>query len=126
MESYIIAEGLSTPKITLDKENNIYEITGNSLPEDVLGFYAPVFQWVENYLLQPNRRTEIKIKLVYFNSSSSKAILDILTLLEELVVKGLEVEVIWYYLDIDEDMLSTGREFAGMLKIPFTFLSYMQ
>jgi hypothetical protein len=126
MEPLIIYEGQSTPKIVLDKANEKFEIAGNSLPEDVLGFYSPVFNWFEEYIKQPNRQTELHIKLMYFNSSSSKAILDILNMLEEVAVKGFGVEIFWYYLEIDEDMLETGKEFEGMLKLPFQFISYMQ
>ena len=126
MEPLIIIEGQSTPKIVLDKANEKFEISGNSLPEDVLGFYSPIFNWFEEYIKQPNRKTELHIKLMYFNSSSSKAILDILNILEEAVVKGFGVEIFWYYLEIDEDMLSTGKEFEGMLKLPFHFISYIQ
>jgi len=46
MESLIIKEGQSTPKIVLDKTNDKFEIAGNSLPEDVLGFYSPIFKLV--------------------------------------------------------------------------------
>jgi hypothetical protein len=126
METLILDEGQSTPKIVLDKENEKFEIAGNSLPEDVLGFYAPVFNWFEEYVKQPNRNTALHIKLMYFNSSSSKAILDVLNILEEVVVKGFGVEIFWYYLEIDEDMLATGKEFEGMLKLPFHFISYIQ
>jgi hypothetical protein len=126
MEPLIIYEGQSTPKIVLDNANEKFEIAGNSLPEDVLGFYSPVFNWFEEYIKQPNRQTELHIKLMYFNSSSSKAILDILNMLEEVAVKGFGIEIFWYYLEIDEDMLATGKEFEGMLKLPFHFISYVQ
>jgi hypothetical protein len=126
MESLIIKEGQSTPKIVLDKTNDKFEIAGNSLPEDVLGFYSPIFNWFEEYIKQPNTKTELHIKLMYFNSSSSKAILDILNILEDVVLKGFAVDVFWYYLEMDEDMLATGKEFEGMLKLPFHFISYIQ
>jgi hypothetical protein len=126
MEPMIIKEGQSTPKIVLDKVNEKFEISGNSLPEDVLRFYSPVFNWIEEYIKQPNRKTELHIKLMYFNSSSSKALLDVLNMFEEVVVNGFIVEIFWYYLEIDEDMLETGKEFEGMLKLPFHFISYVQ
>jgi hypothetical protein len=126
MEALNIAEAQSTPKVVLDKTYGRFEITGNSLPEDVLGFYAPIFNWIEEYIKIPNQHTEIHIKLNYFNSSSSKAILDILTMLEPIINTGRTVEVVWHYLDLDEDMLSTGKEFEEILKVRFTFVSYYQ
>lgn len=124
MESLIIPEGQSTPNIILDKAKGKIEIIGNSLPEDVLGFYSPVFSWIEKYIADPNPRTEVHIKLSYFNSSSAKAILDILTMLDEIAKKNQQIEIIWHYLDLDEDMLSTGKEFESMLNIPFQFVPF--
>jgi hypothetical protein len=126
MEPLIISEGESTPKIILDKEKNKFEISGISLPEDVFEFYAPVFKWIEEYVKKPNQKTELIIKFNYFNTSSSKIILEILNKLDELKKKGFDVTISWYYLEMDEDMLSTGKEFESMLTIPFTFLTYMQ
>jgi len=126
MEPLIISEGESTPKIILDKEKNKFEISGISLPEDVFEFYAPVFKWIEEYVKKPNQKTELIIKFNYFNTSSSKIILEILNKLDELKKKGFDVIISWYYLEMDEDMLSTGKEFESMLTIPFTFLTYMQ
>jgi hypothetical protein len=126
MESLIIPEGQSTPAINFDTQNGKFEINGNSLPEDVLEFYSPVFKWVEQYIRQPGPIAEIHIKLSYFNSSSSKAILDILTMFEALTDMKVNISVVWHYLDLDEDMLHTGKEFEGMLKLPFQFVTYFQ
>jgi len=124
MEPLNIKEGESTPKIILDKEKNKFEISGISLPEDVFTFFAPVFKWFEEYIKQPNPSTELLVKLNYFNTASSKIILDILIKLEELKKKGFEISVIWYHLDMDEDILSTGKEFESMLSIPFKFVAH--
>ncbi len=124
MEPLTIKEGEATPKIILDKEKNKFEISGISLPEDVFSFFAPVFAWMEEYIKQPNPNTEFFVKLNYFNTASSKIILDILIKLEEIKKKGFEVSVAWYHLDMDEDILSTGKEFESMLTIPFKFIAH--
>lgn len=126
MEPLHIKEGQSTPNVSLNNKTGKLEFTGNSLPEDAVGFYAPVFNWIEDYVKLPAPETEVNIRLSYFNSSSSKAILDMLTMLESIAISGQKIEVIWHYLDLDEDMLSTGKEFEAMLKIPFSFLTYLQ
>jgi SiaC family regulatory phosphoprotein len=124
MEALNIKEEEGTPKIILDKDHNIFEITGNSLPENILGFYAPVFNWIEEYVKQPNQITKFVVKLNYFNSSSSKIILDLIITLSSLVLRGYKVEVEWFYMDMDEDNLQTGKEFEGFAKIPFKFIPY--
>lgn len=126
MEALIISEGQSTPDVVFNPTSGKFRITGNSLPEDVLGFYSPIFTWVKEYALQPNAYTEVEVKLNYFNSASSKAILDILSILESITQQGKEVKINWHYNELDEDMLAIGREFESMLKIPFEFFSYIQ
>jgi hypothetical protein len=124
MDALFIKEDEGTPRIVLDKDNNTFEVSGNSLPEDIIGFYAPVFNWIEEYMQQPNPITKFVIRLNYFNSSSSKAILDLITLLAELSRKGYQVEVEWHYMEMDDDNLQTGKEFQAFTKIPFKFIPY--
>jgi len=124
MDALIIKEDEGIPKIILDKERNIFEISGNSLPEDIIGFYLPVYKWIEEYSKQPNPVTKLVVKLNYFNSSSSKAILDIIYNLAEISYKGFKVEVEWHYMEMDDDNLLTGKEFEGFAKIPFKFIPY--
>jgi hypothetical protein len=125
MKPLIIQEETSTPKVVLDSDNNKFEISGNSLPEDVMSFYMPIFNWLDEYKKQPNARTEFVFRLSYFNSASAKIILDVLNSLEEIATTGKPVEIRWHYMEIDEDMLATGKEFESMLKMPFTYITYM-
>jgi hypothetical protein len=106
-----------TPKIILDKTNGIFEISGRSLPEDSVEFYRPVLEWIENYAKDPNPTTEFCFKLEYFNTSSSKLILDVLSSLEE--IKGMKIE--WCYQEDDEDMEEAGKEFSELVEIPFAY-----
>lgn len=109
-----------TPTILLDKKNGILEISGRSLPEDSAEFYKPVIEWINNYAADANPTTEFAFKLEYFNTASSKLILDVLSALEE--IKGMKVT--WYFHDDDEDMEEAGQEFSELVEIPFEFKTY--
>jgi len=109
-----------TPKIMLDKKNGIFEISGRSLPEDSAEFYRPVLEWIENYGNDANPSTEFAFKLEYFNTASSKLILDVLSALED--IKGMKI--IWYFHEDDEDMEEAGQEFSELVEIPFEFKTY--
>ena len=74
-----------TPNVTLDPENEIFEISGRSLPEDVAAFYEPILDWIDLYAEEALAKTVFNFKLVYFNTASSKLILDILLKLEEML-----------------------------------------
>jgi len=108
-----------TPTVMLDAANGIFDISGRSLPEDVNSFYAPIIQWMEKYNQSPNPKTVFNFKLVYFNTASSKVLLDILMKLEELHKVGKEVIVRWHYAEDDEDMKEAGEEYADIVDVPF-------
>ncbi|MCS7004298.1 MAG: DUF1987 domain-containing protein [Cytophagales bacterium] len=109
-----------TPRIILDKANNIFEISGRSLPEDSAEFFQPVLDWLDEYQKQANPETNFVFKLEYFNTASSKLILDILSKLED--IKGCSVT--WYFHEDDEDMEEAGEEFSELVDVPFTFKTY--
>jgi hypothetical protein len=109
-----------TPRVILDSKNGIFEISGRSLPEDTAEFYQPVLDWLEAYAASPNSSTEFVFKLEYFNTASSKLILDILSKLED--ISGAKVH--WYFHEDDEDMEEAGQEFSELVEVPFEFFTY--
>jgi hypothetical protein len=109
-----------TPKVILDKNNGVFEISGRSLPEDAAEFYQPILDWLSRYEASPNSETKFQFKLEYFNTASSKLILDILSQLE-----GIEGTVVqWFFHEDDEDMEEAGEEFSELVEIPFEFKTY--
>jgi hypothetical protein len=113
-----------TPNVILDAESNIIEFSGRSLPEDVVTFYAPVISWIEEYAKQPNAKTDVIFRLEYFNTASSKILLDILLKFEDILNDGKEVTIQWYYQEDDEDMQEAGEEYSEIVDIPFEMHSY--
>jgi hypothetical protein len=124
METIKIQGTEDTPKIILDAENEIMEISGRSLPEDVSSFYEPVINWLNEYAEKPNKKTVINFKLTYFNTASSKLLLDILMKLEEMHEKGYDVLIRWHYPEDDEDMEEAGEEYADIVDVPFEQVAY--
>jgi len=110
--------------ITLSKEKGIFEISGKSMPEDVVFFYQPVLEWMDAYKADPLEKTVFDFKLIYFNTASSKLILDLLMYLEEIQEKGNEVLVRWHSLKSDEDMHEAGEEYADMTDLKFEYLTF--
>ena len=113
-----------TPRVLFDPENEIFEISGRSLPEDVVTFYQPVIDWLEEYKLLPNDKTEFVFKYIYFNTATSKLVQDILIRLEYIHENGGNVNVLWYYEQDDEDMEDLGEEFKEYVDIPFELVPY--
>ena len=111
-----------TPNVVLDKENGHFEISGRSLPEDVNMFFEPIMDWIDEYAEDPLDNTVFDFKLEYFNTASSKVILDILLKFEEIVENGKEVTIKWHYHEDEEDMLEAGEEYADIVEIPFEYV----
>ncbi|NOZ35326.1 MAG: DUF1987 domain-containing protein [Chlorobi bacterium] len=115
-----------TPQVTFDAnpENPFMEISGRSLPEDVVAFYDPILEWLDEYSENPLEKTVLNIKLEYFNTASSKLLLDILLKLEDMHEAGNDVLVRWHFPDDDEDMEEAGEEYEDIVEVPFEQVSY--
>ena len=123
MNALIIESKGDTPKIHLDKLNNDFEIAGCSLPEDSNTFYKPVLEWLSAFENDPLPTFIFNFKLEYFNTSSSKVFLDILTILENIRKSGSDVNIKWYYDEDDEDMEMAGEEYDNLIDVPFELIS---
>ncbi len=120
MENILIDPTDETPKVIFDRDKGIFELSGKSLPEDVSQFYTQLLEWLDAYAENPLAETNFDFKMDYFNTASSKMILDILLKLEELHESGdSKVTINWHYLEEDEDMEEAGEEYADMVEIPF-------
>ncbi len=108
-----------TPNVTLDIENNIFEISGRSMPEDVASFYQPILDWIDKEMKGSDDKIIFVFKMNYFNTASSKLLLDILIRLEEMYSDGKDVSVHWHYDEDDEDMMEAGEEYAEIVEVPF-------
>jgi len=113
-----------TPAVTFDAGANIFELSGKSMPENVAAFYSPILAWIEEYGKKPNAETVVSFKLEYFNTASSKMIMDIMSKFEDICNNGANVKMKWHYLEVDEDMLEAGEGYSEIVDVPFEMISY--
>jgi len=116
-----IKETLNTPCIDFNS-NGEMEIKGRSIPEDARTFYEPVLKWAENYSQSPAMKTIVKVKLDYFNTSSSICLLDIFKAFERLSKNGHDVAINWYYEEDDEDIIEAGGDYDCILRLNFSLI----
>lgn len=127
MRKLILDQTLNSPKVILDPENKIYEISGESKPPDVREFYDQIITWMDDFSLQLIKAGEksepvlFKFDFGYFNSSSGKMILDICKVLARLQARGMNVKINWHYEKDDVDMLEVGQEISRIIKFPFEY-----
>jgi hypothetical protein len=119
MENIILQPTPKTPSVKLDAQSGIVEIKGRSIPENSLEFYKPLIEWVEKYSADSQSETNVHIQLEYFNTSSSKCLLDFFKRLETINNK---VVINWYYEQDDEDMLEAGEDYEAIINVPFKMI----
>ncbi|MDP4267695.1 MAG: DUF1987 domain-containing protein [Bacteroidota bacterium] len=131
MKKLILEPSNITPQILLDPEKNIYKFSGQSRPENVKEFYDPILNWLEEF------NTEISMDNLsynltfifdyeYYNTASSKCILEIAKRLKLIKDTGVQMEVVWYYDEGDDDMRDAGTELSKIVKLPFTLMEKLE
>ncbi|MFO7940035.1 MAG: DUF1987 domain-containing protein [Bacteroidales bacterium] len=122
MESISIEGTTKTPAISFNAETGVIEVKGRSIPENSIEFYRPLVEWLEEYGQAPKEQTTVNIQLEYFNTSSSKCILDVFKKLESIKKQRNNVVINWYYEEDDEDMLEAGEDYESIIRIPFKMI----
>jgi hypothetical protein len=74
----------------------------------------------------PLDKTVVNIRLEYFNTSSSKCILDVFKRLEAIHRSKHDVEINWFYEEDDEDMLEAGEDYDSIIKVPFKMIEIVE
>ena len=119
MERLEIDQSKSTPYINLDPETGLFEIGGDSYPENSQEFFAPVMEWIQRFLSEEQKPVRMRVTLTYMNTSSTKYMLEILDRLEEAHDQGRTVEVEWYCDAENERELDTVEELREDFEMPF-------
>jgi hypothetical protein len=122
MQDITIAQTNSTPQVDFATNGNLF-LKGRSLILDVDVFYQPLCDWVRR-LGSPT--VIFNLKIDYFNSASSKKILEMLKIIDSNNnVK--DFDVFWHFETDDEDILEIGQIFEERLrKAKFYFKEYAE
>ena len=119
MEQFHLTATEKTPEVLFDMQRGLLELKGCSIHENAEAFFRPLLDRMEQYIKRPSPVTKAKITLSYFNSSSSKYLLDLLRLLDEVHRAGTgEVLLEWHHDPEDLDMEEAGRDYSALLRMP--------
>lgn len=118
MENYFLKGTHKTPTLNFNYASGCFEISGRSIPENSIEFYKPLINSLESYIENPKEKTTLVVKLEYFNTSSSKCLVEVFRKLEKIQSEGHDIHIKWFYEEEDEDMLESGEDFKEILKIP--------
>lgn len=113
-----IASTVKTPEIKFVPEEQALVLSGRSIPENAVDFYRPVLDWAQS--VPKDFKLKVQVQLEYFNTSSSKCLMDLLKRVEQ---SPAEATVLWYYEEEDEDMLEAGEDYDAIIDMPFRLIA---
>jgi len=119
MKTIIIPEGTTTPGFSLKPQENEIMLWGQACPEDAYDFYEPIINKLKEYFATKPQKVNFIFNISYYNTASSKIIVSILQMLDNLKKQGSDVKIIWFYDPDDEDMMIAGEDFSEIVDIPF-------
>ena len=113
MENLNISATKSSPEIVFNAQTAILSIVGESYPENTTQFYEPILKWIEDFIEEvDDQEVILNMELIYFNSSSSKVLMDVFDTLEDFSDDGKNIVVNWIYDEENDASLEYGEEFA--------------
>jgi hypothetical protein len=117
----ILLEGTAkTPEVKFSIDPISMSLSGRSIPENSIEFYKPLLDWVDQSIQSHDEVVCISVKLEYFNTSSSKCLMDLFKRIEKAAPMA---SVDWYYEEEDEDMLEAGEDYDAIIDIPFRLIA---
>lgn len=118
--SLVVEKSVDTPYIKL--EEGLIRMEGKLMPENIILFFKPVEEWIDNYLKKPANYTKIDLNLSYLNSCSTKRLCDMLRLFNKQYLKGYDMKVVWNYEEGDDTVQEIGDDLKSMIDIPFEYI----
>jgi len=111
-----------TPAVLFDPVKGVFKMYGRSSPENSIQFYEPILTALASEIQAD--KVDVRIKMEYFNTSSSKCLYDVLKEMKRLEQNGKQVMIRWYYDEDDEDMMEAGEDYSDLLDLRFKFIEY--
>lgn len=105
-------KGIATPYVLIDEEKGLMTMEGESFPENVISFYSDITAWLYEYLKTDFVALTFNCKLVYFNSSTSKVLLNMFNAMNDAVRNGKRVIVNWTCNPHNEIIMECAESFA--------------
>jgi len=101
----------STPYILADEEKSYMKLEGRCFPESVSQFFKEISVWLESYLASDFSVFTFDCVIDYYNSSTTKWLFNILTMMDEHAAEGKKVIVNWITAEGNGMMIECGEDF---------------
>ena len=116
-----IIETEKTPSVRFNKQTSVLDISGKSLTENAFEFYKPLLEKIKEYINAPCEQTTVNIKFEYFNTSSSKSMMDLILAFEPLQKQG-KLTINWFCESDDDEMFEVAEDFKDKTKMSINII----
>jgi len=112
----------STPAVDFDYSSKVLSIKGVCSPENPIAFFEEIFTHI-NEFKQQNSELLVEFTFDYFNTGSSKCILNLLFKIKSKTGKDFNCKINWFVLGDDEEMRESGELFEELSGLKFNYLT---
>jgi hypothetical protein len=116
MKQLIIKKTEDTPAVILIPDRGVFQLVGNSWPENPEKFYQQIINWFDEYFQNPLPETVFDFRLTYFNTASAKQIMKLLHYLKD-KSSIYKVKIRWFYDSNDYESFRDAKRFRELAGI---------
>ncbi len=120
MNKFHINSTDNTPEVTLDVQKQKFIIKGVCAPENPKEFFKPIQHELET-VKSSLSNLEVDIFLEYFNTGSSKCLLNLFLLIISKEISTIKYDFNWYFESGDEELMESGQIFEELIGIKFNY-----
>lgn len=107
-----------SPKV--EYKEGVLTLSGKAIPSDADFVWFPILQDFKNYALSGQPLTVI-FKFDYYNTASARYLSTMFKIMNEMHLLNKNIDVYWYYYDIDETMKELGEMYQEIVKFKINF-----
>jgi hypothetical protein len=116
LKNLFIAAGERSPEVDFRFEERRLALRGEAFPEDAAAFFGPLLKQLAVYCEAiRGQDLQVELQMEYFNTSSAKALMNMIQTLEATARGGTRVVLRWIWQEGDEVMREFGEDFATEL-----------
>ena len=114
MHDLFIAAERDKPEVDFKFSQHHLRLSGESFPENAMAFYGPLVAALMDYLGQTkDTNITVDIELRYFNSSSTKILLNVFRMFDQASTSGNTVTLNWRCDPEDDTIAEFGNDIAN-------------
>ena len=122
MENLELKGAKGVPTVLFNIQSGSIELIGQSYQETAVVYFEKLMQHLDEYIAEIRKPLTVNFKLTYFNSGSSKRILNILFKLSEYKENNGDVTVNWHFDEEDMDMEELVNDYIHISKLTINLI----